>query len=276
MGLSIKVHNRLLDLSSPKVMAILNITPDSFYTSCGYESEVNILQQVQDFLTQGADIIDIGACSTRPNSTPISAEEEWKRLEPALTAIRTHFPNAILSIDTFRAEIAEKAVSLGADIINDVYGGMEDPAMWKTVAKLGAPYILTYAQSLLEHDQKGDYDYTMSGLVDFFQKGLDQLHKLGVADVILDPGFGFAKTEQQQYTILSQLDVLSILHAPVLVGVSRKSMLYRPLGLTPTDVFPATIAANTLALERGANILRVHDVAAAKQTIQVFQLTHNS
>lgn len=274
MSLSIKVHNRLMDLSSPKVMAIVNITPDSFYTSCGYKNPERVLLQVQDYLDQGADIIDIGACSTRPNSTPIDAKEEWKRLGPALAAIRTYFPDTILSIDTFRADIAEKAILEGVDIVNDVYGGKADQEIWKTVARYGTPYILTLAQDLSKDSDKNSYDYTMSEVVDFFQKKLNQLHGMGIADVILDPGFGFAKTNEQNYTILNQLDILSILHTPILVGISRKSMLYNPLGVTPQDVLPATIAANTLALERGANILRVHDVLAAKQAITIYSLTH--
>ena len=274
MSLSIKVHNRLMDLSSPKVMAIVNITPDSFYTSCGYKNLERVLLQVQDYLDQGADIIDIGACSTRPNSTPIDAKEEWKRLGPTLAAIRTYFPDTILSIDTFRADIAEKAILEGVDIVNDVYGGEADQEIWKTVARYDIPYILTLAQDLSKDSDKNSYDYTMSEVVDFFQKKLNQLHGMGIADVILDPGFGFAKTNEQNYTILNQLDILSILHTPILVGISRKSMLYNPLGVTPQDVLPATIAANTLALERGANILRVHDVLAAKQAITIYSLTH--
>lgn len=275
MSLTIKVHNRLMDLSSPKVMAIVNVTPDSFYTSCGCECLEKVLKQVQEFLNQGADIIDIGACSTRPNSTPIDAEEEWRRLKPTLTAIRTHFPDVILSIDTFRAEIAEKAILAGADIINDVYGGETDQEMWKTVAKYDVPYILTLAQEMPKDGPREDYDYTMSGVVDFFQQRLNKLHRMGVTDVILDPGFGFSKTEEQNYTILNQLNILSVLHTPILVGISRKSMLYKPLGVAPSDVLPATIAANTLALERGASILRVHDVLAAKQAISIYSLTHN-
>ena len=187
---------------------------------------------------------------------------------------QVHFPKTILSIDTFRAEIAEKAILAGGDIINDVYGGEADAEMWNIVAKYGVPYILTLAHNLPNGDAKNGYDYTMSGVVDFFQEKLDKLHRMGVADVIIDPGFGFAKTERENYTILNQLDVLSALQAPMLVGISRKSMLYKPLGVGPSDVLPATIAANTMALERGANILRVHDVAAAKQAIAIYSLTH--
>ena len=273
MQQSIKVHSRLLDLSSPKVMAIVNVTPDSFYTSWGGFGADTLLYNIQTMMEQGADIIDVGACSTRPNSTPVNAEEEWKRLAPVLQLIRTHFPNAILSVDTFRATVAEQALRLGADIINDVCGG-NDEEMWKVIARHNVPYILTYAQEIQSQGEVKDYDYTMSHVLDYFQSRLDALHRMGVADVVVDPGFGFGKTVEQNYRILDQLDILSVLHAPILVGISRKSMLYKPLYATPEEVLPATVAANMLALERGAHILRVHDVEAAKQAITVYTLAH--
>lgn len=273
MQQSIKVHSRLLDLSSPKVMAIVNVTPDSFYTSWGGFDMDTLLHNIQTMMEQGADIIDVGACSTRPNSTPVNAEEEWKRLAPVLQLIRTHFPNVILSVDTFRAEIADRAIEAGADIINDVCGG-NDEEMWKVIARHNVPYILTYAQEIQSQGEVKDYDYTMSHVLDYFQSRLDALHRMGVADVVVDPGFGFGKTVEQNYRILDQLDILSVLHAPILVGISRKSMLYKPLYATPEEVLPATVAANMLALERGAHILRVHDVEAAKQAITVYTLAH--
>ena len=272
MQLSLNIRDQLIDLSSPVVMAIVTIPLDSFYTSWGNKDEDALLNQIQEFVDQGADIIDIGACSTRPNSTPVDTTEEWNRLAPALKSIRRHFPKVIISVDTFRAEIAEKAILAGADIINDVYGGDADDKMWEVVAKYHVPYILTCARELPK-DSKG-YNYTMSHIVDFFQEKLDKLHRMGLADVIIDPGFGFGKTEQQNYTILRQLEVLSILRAPILVGISRKSMLYKPLEKSPSDVLAATIAANTIALEHGASILRVHDVVAAKQAIAIHLLTH--
>lgn len=274
MQYCINVHNQLLDLSLPRVMAIVNITSDSFYTSWGNLSENALLDSIQDMLCQGADIIDIGACSTRPNSIPVNAEEEWKRLAPALQLIRAYFPKAILSVDTFRANIADKAIEAGADIINDVYGGNADENMWEVIAKHNVPYVLTYAQEVQSNGEVKDYDYTMSHVLDYFQSRLDALHRMGVSDVVVDPGFGFGKTVEQNYRILDQLDILSVLHAPILVGISRKSMLYRPLCTTPEEVLPATVAANMLALERGAHILRVHDVEAAKQAIAVYTLAH--
>lgn len=266
-------HNRLLDLSSPKVMAIVNVTSDSFYTSWGKCSDEVLLSNVQLAIDQGADILDIGACSTRPGSTPVTAEEEWQRLSHALQLIRSHFPKAIVSVDTFRATVAEQALRLGADIINDVCGG-NDEEMWKVIARHNVPYILTYAQEIQSQGEVKDYDYTMSHVLDYFQSRLDALHRMGVADVVVDPGFGFGKTVEQNYRILDQLDILSVLHAPILVGISRKSMLYKPLYVTPEEVLPATVAANMLALERGAHILRVHDVEAAKQAITVYTLAH--
>lgn len=284
--------SRLMDLSLPRVMAIINVSPDSFYTSV-YENgamvkrlggatvrrlddEVVLLDAVQRALDEGADILDIGACSTRPGSTPVDAAVEWERLEWALKLVRSHFPDAVVSVDTFRADVAGKAIGLGANIINDVSGGAADARMWDVVAKHDVPYILTLAQELRKGGDKEGYDYTMSEVLRFFEERLDRLHRMGVKDVVLDPGFGFGKTLEDNYTILREMEVLKVLHAPVLVGVSRKSMLYKPLGLEPKDVLPATIAAQVMALERGANILRVHDVAAAKQAIQIVQLTHKN
>ena len=276
--------SRLMDLSLPRVMAIINVSPDSFYTSV-YENveatrrsgdEVVLLDAVQRALDEGADILDIGACSTRPGSTPVDAAVEWERLEWALKLVRSHFPDAVVSVDTFRADVAEKAIGLGANIINDVSGGAADERMWDVVARYDVPYILTLAQELRKGGDKEGYDYTMSEVLHFFEERLDRLHRMGVKDVVLDPGFGFGKTLEDNYTILREMEVLKVLHAPMLVGVSRKSMLYKPLGLEPKDVLPATIAAQVMALERGANILRVHDVAAAKQAIQIVQLTHKN
>jgi dihydropteroate synthase len=269
----IRTHNQLLDLSSPRVMAIVNITPDSFYTSCRSLSENEILATVEKFISEGADILDIGACSTRPDSTPATLEEEWKRLSVALTAIRSHWKDIIISVDTFRANIAERALLAGADIINDVYGGEADNQMWNVLCKYHTPYILTHSVDIQDIESDNN---PLSQVVTSLEQKLHTLHKLGIADVIVDPGFGFNKTIKQNYKILHQLDILKeTLDAPILVGVSRKSMLYKPLNTTPDQVLPATIAAQTIALERGASILRVHDVAATKQAIEIFRLTNN-
>lgn len=268
----IRVHNKLMDLSHPIVMAIVNITPDSFYTSCRSMGEDEVLRCAEKAMAEGAEILDLGACSTRPGSTPVDTEGEWARLAPALKAIRQRWADVPISVDTFRAEVARRSLEEGADIINDVYGGDADNQMFDIVSKYRAPYILTHAREITKSDD--GYDRTMTDILDFLPSRTDELHRRGVADVILDPGFGFGKNVEQNYSLLRQLDVLQTLHAPVLVGVSHKSMFYRPMGLTPDDVLPATIAAHMIALEKGANILRVHEVAPAKQAIAVYQYTY--
>ena len=272
MQMYIRTHNQLLDLSCPRVMAIINVTPDSFYTSCRSLSDTEVLTCAEQAIAQGADILDIGACSTRPDATPVDSKTEWKRLEPALKAIRQHFPDAILSVDTFRSDIARRSLDDGADIINDVYGGEADDQMFDTIAHYHAPYILTHAGAI--PPATNGYDNTLTQVLGFLQARTDQLHRMGVADVIIDPGFGFGKDVSQNYALLRQLHVLQTLHTPILVGMSHKSMFYRPLGLTPDDVLPATTAAHVIALQQGANILRVHEVAPAKQAIAVYQLTY--
>lgn len=266
MEISLLIRNQLMSLSRPRVMAIINFSPDSFYTSCDASREADILWHVEDVLRSGADILDLGACSTRPGSTPVDAVTEWQLLSEGLKTIRHHWHDVPISVDTFRPEIAERAIAMGADMINDVSGANADPRLWELAAKHHVPYVLTHAQPIV--------GAAMVDVLHFLEQYMDKLHRLGVADVIVDPGFGFGKTEEQNYILLRQLNVLQTLHAPVLVGVSRKSMLYKPLQTSPDDVLAATVAANTLALERGAHILRVHDVAAAHQAIQIHQLTN--
>lgn len=268
MKKSILLRGQLVDFSRPRVMAIVNLSPDSFYTSYSVIDEAAFLVQIDTLLQEGADWLDLGACSTRPGFIPVSSQEEWQLLRKGIEIIRYHWPKVPLSVDTFRVEIAEKALSCGADMVNDVGIMNEDVAAWSVLANRGVPYILTYSQEAAGTN-------IMSDMLHFFQERLDSLHRQGIADVVIDPGFGFAKTIQQNYAILRQLDVLRTLNAPVLVGVSRKSMLYKPLQTTPADVLPATVAAHTLALERGADILRVHDVKAAVQAITIYQLTHD-
>ena len=268
MKKSILLRGQLVDFSRPRVMAIVNLSPDSFYTSYSVIDEAAFLVQIDTLLQEGADWLDLGACSTRPGFIPVSSQEEWQLLRKGIEIIRHHWPKVPLSVDTFRVEIAEKALSCGADMVNDVGIMNEDVAVWSVLANGGVPYILT-------HSQEAASTNIMSDMLHFFQERLDSLHRQGIADVVIDPGFGFAKTIQQNYAILRQLDVLRTLNAPILVGVSRKSMLYKPLQTTPADVLPATVAAHTLALERGADILRVHDVKAAVQAITIYQLTHD-
>lgn len=268
MKKSILLRGQLVDFSRPRVMAIVNLSPDSFYTSYSVIDEAAFLVQIDTLLQEGADWLDLGACSTRPGFIPVSSQEEWQLLRKGIEIIRHHWPKVPLSVDTFRVEIAEKALSCGADMVNDVGIMNEDVTVWGSIANRGVLYILTYSQEAASTN-------IMSDMLHFFQERLDSLHRQGIADVVIDPGFGFAKTIQQNYAILRQLDVLRTLNAPILVGVSRKSMLYKPLQTTPADVLPATVAAHTLALERGADILRVHDVKAAVQAITIYQLTHD-
>ena len=268
MKKSILLRGQLVDFSRPRVMAIVNLSPDSFYTSYSVIDEAAFLVQIDTLLQEGADWLDLGACSTRPGFILVSSQEEWQLLRKGIEIIRHHWPKVPLSVDTFRVETAEKALSCGADMVNDVGIMNEDVTVWSSIANRGVPYILTYSQEAASTN-------IMSDMLHFFQERLDSLHRQGIADVVIDPGFGFAKTIQQNYAILRQLDVLRTLNAPILVGVSRKSMLYKPLQTTPADVLPATVAAHTLALERGADILRVHDVKAAVQAITIYQLTHD-
>lgn len=264
---SLNINGRLFDLGTPKVMAVVNATTDSFAFSCTNISEAEILSMTAQAIAQVADIIDVGGCSTRPGAQPVTAEEEWRRIDIALRAIRRTYPDAVLSVDTFRADIARKAVErYHADIINDVSGG-SDPNMFSIVAELAVPYVLTYASPLAS-----DKPVSVQ-VLEFLVRKADELHRLGVRDVIADPGFGFNKSEEQNYELLKYLNDLCYADLPILVGISRKSMFYKPLQTTPDSdmALTATIAANAMALKNGANILRVHDVAAAKTTIDIIR-----
>ena len=275
MGKYIQLHNSLLDLSHPRVMAIVNVSADSFYTSYTVLDEEEFLTSVEELIRAGADILDIGACSTRPNSTPISSEDEWLSLSRALEMIRAHWADIPISVDTFRASIADLALQHGADMINDVYGGEADTCMWDVVKKHNVPYVLTHSCAIVD-STSGQYDSTLSQTLDYLQDRLSYLYRSGVKDVLVDPGFGFGKTVEQNYTLLRQLELFHVLRAPLLVGVSRKSMLYKPLYRTPQEVLPATTAAHMVALQKGANILRVHDIEAARQAIKIYELTYQN
>ena len=271
----LQLQNNLLDLSHPRVMAIVNVSADSFYTSYTVSDEEEFLTSVEELIRAGADILDIGACSTRPNSTPISSEDEWLSLSRALEMIRAHWADIPISVDTFRASIADLALQHGADMINDVYGGEADTCMWDVVKKHNVPYVLTHSLAIVD-STSGQYDSTLSQTLDYLQDRLSYLYRSGVKDVLVDPGFGFGKTVEQNYTLLRQLELFHVLRAPLLVGVSRKSMLYKPLQRTPQEVLPATTAAHMVALQKGANILRVHDVEAARQAIKIYELTYQN
>jgi len=257
MDYTLHLHGQLTSLREPLVMGILNATPDSFFSKSRMQTEHDIMQRACDIVAEGGDIIDVGACSTRPNSKPVSQKEEMKRLRLALTTVRCTFPKAIISVDTFRSDVAKMAVEeLGADIVNDVSEASE-PAMLRTVARLGVPYILTSVQPSL-HDT----------LLAFAQK-VQQLRDMGQKDIILDPGFGFGKTVEENFLLMAQLEKLHVLQLPLLVGISRKSMIWKTLGITPDEALNGTTMLNTVALTKGASILRVHDVKEAVECVRL-------
>jgi len=260
----------LLPLDHAHVMAIGNITPDSFYAGSRYADDRSAVSWAMNSLESGATILDLGACSTRPHSAAVSAQEEWQRLCPILKAIRRALPEANLSVDTFRPEVARRSMEEGADMINDISGG--DEAMYEVIVHYHCPYVLTHNNPAVALD--ADPTHVVSEVLDDLQQRLDHLYQMGIADVIVDPGFGFGKTTEQNYAILRQMDVLAALSAPVMVGLSRKSMLYQPTHRTAETALEATTAANMIALEKGANMLRVHDVQAAMDTITIYALTH--
>jgi len=260
---------RLLEFHRPQVMGILNVTPDSFYAGSRSASEDAVRRRVQTIVDEGADIIDIGAYSSRPGADDVSPDEEMRRLDMGLRILRQIAPTIPVSVDTFRADVARRAITeSGADIINDISGGKLDEKMWSTVADLRAPYILMHMRGTpRDMMHRTDYSNVTADVVRELGESLQQLASDGVANVIIDPGFGFSKTVEQNYRMLHDLTMFHLLERPLLVGVSRKSMITRPLGITPEDALAGTVALGTMALERGAAILRVHDVAAARQSI---------
>lgn len=266
-------HGRLLDLRQPQVMGILNLTPDSFFADSRVTSEQDLLSRAEAMLTAGAATLDLGAYSTRPGAADISAEEEKARLLPAITALRRTFPEVFLSIDTFRASVAATALEAGADLINDVAGGTLDAEMFATVGRLRAPYVLMHMRGTPQ---------TMTTLTDYpddlvltllrqFRDSLVALREAGVTDVLLDPGFGFAKTSAQSHELLRRLPELAVLGQPILAGLSRKRLVYQPLGLTAEAALNGTTALHMLALQGGARLLRAHDVPEAVQAVRLFQ-----
>ena len=272
----INVRGQLLDLAAPQVMGILNVTPDSFYADSRTMSEEEIARRADEIITQGASMIDVGAYSSRPGAENISEQEEISRLCFALRIIRERHPQAIISIDTFRSRVADFCVQeYGADIINDISGGSIDPQMFATVARLGVPYILMHLKGIPQTMQQNPtYEDVVREVILYMAERLRQLNELGVKDVIIDPGFGFAKTLEHNYELMNALQDFSILERPILVGISRKSMIYKLLDGTPSDSLNGTTCLNTIALMKGANILRVHDVREAVEVVQIVkQLT---
>ena len=254
----------------PKIMAILNLTPDSFYDGGENQNIKAALKKVEQYLTEGADIIDIGAYSSRPGAQHISEEKELERLIPVLKILKKEFPNTIFSIDTFRSQVAYQSAQEGAHIINDISGGMMDQYMFETIANLPVQYIMMHMQGTPQTMQQSIYEGDIvKHVYIFFETQLKKLDKLGFNDVILDVGFGFGKTLEQNYTLLKNLKTFNKLNKPILVGLSRKSMLYKLLNNSPQEALNATSVAHTLALLNGADYLRVHDVKACKETITI-------
>jgi len=265
---TLHVRGKLVDLQTPRVMGILNLTPDSFYDGGKFTDEKSILTHVENMLRDGATFIDIGGYSSRPGAIHISEADEMNRVLPAIQSISKKFPEALLCIDTFRASVARRAIESGACIINDISGGELDPLMFNTVADLGVPYILMHMRGTPQTmTTLTQYDNLLHDIVIYFQKKISQLQNLGVKDIVIDPGFGFAKTADQSYQILENLDYLQILGMPILAGLSRKSMIWKKLGTTPEGALNGTTVLNTVALLRGASILRVHDVKEAHECL---------
>lgn len=273
---SINIKGTLRRWDRPAVMGIVNVTPDSFYAPSRTSDAGSIAHRVETMLRQGVDIIDIGAYSTRPGAAPVGRDEELRRLERGLEAVRSIDSRIPVSVDTFRADIARRAVTeLGADIINDISGGKFDPAMIATAADTRAPYILTHSTgSEADIHLPQRYDDVTSEVIAALSERLAELRLAGAADVIVDPGFGFGKSVADNYRMLDGLDRFAMLGYPILVGISNKSMIFKPLGISPENAQNGTTALNTIALERGASILRVHDVEAARQAVTLFTLTH--
>ena len=271
--LYINVNGRLMDLSEPQVMGILNVTPDSFYAGSRSETEKDIVQRLHQIIDEGASIIDIGGYSSRPNAEHISAEEEMNRLRNGLEIIRKHSPNAVVSVDTFRADVAKMCVEeYGVAIINDISAGQMDEQMFPTIAKLGVPYIIMHMKGTPQDMQVSPkYDHFLKEIFYYFSEKVQKLRDLGVKDIIIDPGFGFGKTLEHNYELMNHLEEFSLFELPLLVGVSRKSMIYKLLGTTPEEALNGTTALHTIALLKGANILRVHDVKEAVESIKIVQ-----
>ncbi|TWJ02280.1 dihydropteroate synthase [Mucilaginibacter frigoritolerans] len=269
---TLNAGGKLLDLSSPKVMGIINLTPDSFFAGSRKPSTEEALRQAEKMLNEGADFLDLGAYSSRPGAEDISVQEETDRLLPVVESIVKQFPEAILSIDTFRAKVAEVVVEAGAHIINDISGGQLDADMFATVARLQVPYILMHMRGTPQNmQQQTEYEDVFAEVYDYFANKYYELKQLGVHDVIIDPGFGFAKKREHSYALMNRLQDFNLLQLPILIGISRKKMIYGTLDITAAEALNGTTALNTIALAKGANILRVHDVKEAVEAVKIWE-----
>ncbi|MGN8992564.1 dihydropteroate synthase [Bacteroides clarus] len=269
----INVNGFLLDLSSPCIMGILNVTPDSFYAGSRMQTEIDITHRIEQIVGEGAGIIDVGAYSSRPNAENVSPAEEMERLRMGLGILRKVQPDAVVSVDTFRADVARMCVEeYGVAIINDIAAGEMDGDMFRTVADLNVPYIMMHMQGTPQNMQQNPhYDNLLKEVFMYFARKVQQLRDLGVKDIILDPGFGFGKTVEHNYELLAHLEEFRIFELPLLAGVSRKSMIYRLLGTTPQEALNGTTVLDTICLLKGADILRVHDVREAVETVKIVE-----
>jgi len=268
---TLNCKGRLLVIESPVVMGIINATPDSFYEGSRFMGEKNILAQAEKMLKEGADILDIGGQSTRPGSHQLSEEEELKRVIEPIVLLQKNFPEAIISIDTYQSKVAVEAVAAGASIVNDISGGNLDADMLQTVGTLNVPYICMHMQGTPQTMQKEPhYENVTKEVLDFFIHKIDACKKAGIHDVIIDPGFGFGKTIKHNFELLKNLFVFKMLEKPLLLGVSRKSTIYKTLGVTVAEALNGTTVLNTIGLMNGANMLRVHDVKEAKEAVRLF------
>jgi len=270
---TINCKGTLIDLSTPKIMGILNITPDSFFDGGKYKDEDSIIKQVNKMLSEGATFIDIGAYSSRPGATHISEEEELNRIIPIVELLIANFPEILISVDTFRSTVAKFSVEKGACIINDISGGNSDPKMFETVVHLQVPYIAMHMQGTPQNMQENpNYKNIVQEIIKDFSEKAFKLKSMGLNDLIFDVGFGFGKTIAHNYELLNNLELFHNLDYPILTGISRKSMLYKPLEITPDSALNATSIANTIALQKGSQILRVHDVKEALEAVQIIKL----
>lgn len=269
---TLNLRGRLLELREPQIMGILNVTPDSFYSDSRTPDEAHITDRVRQMMDEGADMIDIGGYSSRPGADDVTPEEEMDRLRRGLRIVRKLYPEVPVSVDTFRADVARMCIEEeGADIINDISGGMMDRQMFRTVARLGVPYILMHMQGTPDTMQVAPhYDNLRREVMLYFAERIDRLCQMGAKDIIVDPGFGFGKTLEHNYELMNHLEDFAVFNLPLLVGISRKSMIYKLTGGTPQSSLNGTTVLNTISLVKGAHILRVHDVKAAAEAKQIY------
>ena len=273
--MTINCKGQLIDISTPKVMGILNVTPDSFHDGGQYKDESTILNQVETMLTDGATFIDVGGYSSRPGADYVTETEELNRVIPVVQLILNHFPETFISVDTFRSEVARQSIDAGAALINDISAGQLDEQMINTVGQLGVPYIMMHIRGNPKTMQsQTNYEDLIKDINFYFAERIAEAHAAKINDIIIDPGFGFAKTLEQNYQLLNQLELLGIVGKPILAGLSRKSMIYKTLDTTSTNALNGTTALHMIALEKGAKILRVHDVKEAMECITLFNKLH--